>query len=501
MLKDRMILKESSSVNQGLITNVSPVNLSRVSSWILLFFAWFFILPSNFCSYAPVLAEHTEVTANLFYIITNLAGIFGLISAGIIALFQKRTYRLILIISILLLISNVTMVAIQPKSSIALMAIIYFFLGQYVTLSTVHVFQTTTPTKFYKIIGIVLICVALFSLFFNLRSSGTGSALSVYVANLGMNIVVLPFVIAINTKVLPINIAENITKTKKLNHYTLILNAIYTFVFSFALGIFTDKLTVFNAPNLIRNNLILTVTYILAIVFLYLISKKQQFGISMYISNMLLVLVLSIWRHYVLIPYIALLFAICIGCATASNILFIFDTSFELASSSKKPSLLICVNLSLLIGGNSLGDHLTDYFHELQVIQFDRVVVALIAFATCLLPIIRINLTKLASASLYRVNPVLSETSKLDTSVILPGSDLSVDLCPAANQQSTPCGYEVLTARETEVLALLLVGYPSDLIASKLFISSNTLKRHTQNIYNKLGVHSRSELFKLFKDQ
>lgn len=58
---------------------------------------------------------------------------------------------------------------------------------------------------------------------------------------------------------------------------------------------------------------------------------------------------------------------------------------------------------------------------------------------------------------------------------------------------------ELLSQRENEVLQLLLKGYPNDLIASTLYISNNTLKKHIQNIYNKLGVHSRSELFLLLK--
>ena len=57
--------------------------------------------------------------------------------------------------------------------------------------------------------------------------------------------------------------------------------------------------------------------------------------------------------------------------------------------------------------------------------------------------------------------------------------------------------YDTLTNREKEVLDLLVKGYPTEVIASTLFISSNTLKRHIQNIYNKLNVHNRSELFKL----
>ena len=50
-----------------------------------------------------------------------------------------------------------------------------------------------------------------------------------------------------------------------------------------------------------------------------------------------------------------------------------------------------------------------------------------------------------------------------------------------------------LSERELEVLRLLASGMPSADVAKKLFLSPFTLKAHTQNIYNKLDVHSRIE--------
>jgi ATP/maltotriose-dependent transcriptional regulator MalT len=52
---------------------------------------------------------------------------------------------------------------------------------------------------------------------------------------------------------------------------------------------------------------------------------------------------------------------------------------------------------------------------------------------------------------------------------------------------------EPLSSREIEILALMADGYSNAKIASKLFLSPNTLKSHTQNIYGKLDVHSRMQ--------
>ncbi|GHO87536.1 LuxR C-terminal-related transcriptional regulator [Dictyobacter formicarum] len=50
---------------------------------------------------------------------------------------------------------------------------------------------------------------------------------------------------------------------------------------------------------------------------------------------------------------------------------------------------------------------------------------------------------------------------------------------------------EPLSKRELEVLRLLKTGLDGPEIASKLFVSLNTLRTHTKNIYSKLGVNNR----------
>lgn len=54
---------------------------------------------------------------------------------------------------------------------------------------------------------------------------------------------------------------------------------------------------------------------------------------------------------------------------------------------------------------------------------------------------------------------------------------------------------EKLTAREREVLALILVHRSGIEIAHQLCVSTETIKTHTQRIFRKLGVSSRGELY------
>ena len=55
---------------------------------------------------------------------------------------------------------------------------------------------------------------------------------------------------------------------------------------------------------------------------------------------------------------------------------------------------------------------------------------------------------------------------------------------------------EPLTARELEILKLLTEGLSNQEIAQKLILSIGTVKVHTNHIYAKLGVRSRSQAVK-----
>jgi ATP/maltotriose-dependent transcriptional regulator MalT len=62
---------------------------------------------------------------------------------------------------------------------------------------------------------------------------------------------------------------------------------------------------------------------------------------------------------------------------------------------------------------------------------------------------------------------------------------------PADQPQAAP-----LTERELEVLGRLAERLSNKEIAKQLFLSPLTVKRHTLNIYQKLGVHGRREAVK-----
>jgi len=50
-----------------------------------------------------------------------------------------------------------------------------------------------------------------------------------------------------------------------------------------------------------------------------------------------------------------------------------------------------------------------------------------------------------------------------------------------------------LTPRELDIMRLISKGYSNPEIASELVVTLNTIKKHTSNIYSKLGVRSRTQ--------
>ncbi|MES2590861.1 MAG: response regulator transcription factor [Bacteroidota bacterium] len=75
----------------------------------------------------------------------------------------------------------------------------------------------------------------------------------------------------------------------------------------------------------------------------------------------------------------------------------------------------------------------------------------------------------------------------------------TIDLIKKRNSETTKKNLTVspesynLTPREVEVLELLSVGKTYKQIADQLFVSDKTIKKHIENIYNKLHVNSKME--------
>lgn len=86
-----------------------------------------------------------------------------------------------------------------------------------------------------------------------------------------------------------------------------------------------------------------------------------------------------------------------------------------------------------------------------------------------------------------------SEKSKKSTEKIVEYYYSMPSVCSALARQ-----YD-LSAREEDILLLLLQKKSGPVIAQELYISPSTVKSHTRNIYKKLDIHSREELLALIE--
>ena len=73
-----------------------------------------------------------------------------------------------------------------------------------------------------------------------------------------------------------------------------------------------------------------------------------------------------------------------------------------------------------------------------------------------------------------------------------PAAEPELAAAPGPSPQEAEL-IEPLSEREIEVLQLVAEGLTNNEIASRLFLSLNTIKGHTRNIYGKLNVHSRTQ--------
>ena len=77
----------------------------------------------------------------------------------------------------------------------------------------------------------------------------------------------------------------------------------------------------------------------------------------------------------------------------------------------------------------------------------------------------------------------------------LPVAGADMQNAASASQQILDnCAKFNLTSRETEIALLLKEGMTQNAIANQLFISLTTVKKHTQNLYEKLGVTSKIDM-------
>ena len=102
-----------------------------------------------------------------------------------------------------------------------------------------------------------------------------------------------------------------------------------------------------------------------------------------------------------------------------------------------------------------------------------------------------------ASAYLLKTSSSEHLVAAVRAAALDPASENAVVGMPRSMLEGTQGGVEsVLSARELEILILAARGLSNHQIASTLYLSEATVKRHLANVFQKMGVHSRGQASK-----
>ncbi|SMB87816.1 regulatory protein, luxR family [Desulfonispora thiosulfatigenes DSM 11270] len=148
------------------------------------------------------------------------------------------------------------------------------------------------------------------------------------------------------------------------------------------------------------------------------------------------------------------------------------------------PAKVLGIGLSMNVLGILVGGFIGNsiFSQENDVIKVSLIALLIIFIVMIFLPILNIYLTKLLKNHVFLFNFVNLEDSKQEKVI--------VDVWDNKN----------LTAKEIEVIKLILRGYTYKAISEQLFISENTTKFHVKNIYQKMNVNTKMELIKMFTE-
>ena len=146
----------------------------------------------------------------------------------------------------------------------------------------------------------------------------------------------------------------------------------------------------------------------------------------------------------------------------------------EMLEMIKNPAKILSVGFSAVMIGVFIGKIIADNNLTILSVSLSIVSMAVICIALIILPILHKLLSKM-----------------IKTNTIVNNMETKIGII------NFPDGVDTLTEREKQIVELLLKGRTSKLIADELYISLNTVKTHIKNIYSKLGVKKKSDLFKL----
>jgi DNA-binding CsgD family transcriptional regulator len=156
----------------------------------------------------------------------------------------------------------------------------------------------------------------------------------------------------------------------------------------------------------------------------------------------------------------------------------------DFSSYGPTPGFTVGISLSVNVIGVFFGSavsHRLLTLYKMPLSNMSFIALAFISIVIGLLPLLNRNMGKIFADHVF----FLTMTAPPATA---PRSD------DWPNEKAS----QLLTAREMELVTMVLAGHSYRTIAEMLYISENTVKTHAKNIYKKLEINSKYELMRYF---
>ncbi|MCC5910451.1 MAG: LuxR family transcriptional regulator [Clostridiaceae bacterium] len=166
--------------------------------------------------------------------------------------------------------------------------------------------------------------------------------------------------------------------------------------------------------------------------------------------------------------------------------LFWWSVLGEFFEYSENPTQILGIGLSMNVLGITIGGLVGKnlVYYEGADLKASVIAVIIIFIIITILPILNMQLTRLLKQHEFLfelLNKKVSQQQEKDVSVLKDEKQL--------------------TARELEIVELLLKGYTYKGMSENLYVSENTIKYHVKNIYQKLNIRNKMELIRTFSSK
>ncbi|MFZ7134206.1 MAG: LuxR family transcriptional regulator [Eubacteriales bacterium] len=452
-----------------------------------LFFAWILSFPFE-GQVLYSLMNRVEIDPSTYVLFAIFAHFLGLFSCGF---FIKRQIaaKMMIIISILICISG-SLIFFLEFSILWFIALIIMslFAGFFVSSIGFYIKHYFQSHQRYRAVADVLIYSNILMIIINVISVNVSDIMGL---GMSMILLVIALFMAFNLELNPENFNEMVPifqrEEKPLPSILkpFIVLCFFITIITINSGLMYQVVTPAYSHLEVLASYYWAVPYILTLYILRNLPKSINQAYILYIAMAMIGLsyIAFMWLDTSTITSYLIIDTLMLGAFGVCD-LFWWSIISNFMDYSNHPAKILGIGLSMNVLGVLIGGFIGNQFLFVEGDNTNASVIALIIIFIVLvmLPILNHQLTKIFNNHMFLVNFSKMKDSEQEKTVLrLQYNDR-------------------LTEKEREVVQLLLKGYTYKGIAESLYISQNTMKYHTKNIYQKLHINSKMELIKLYSE-